>query len=153
MPERLTLVLSEARDTVRQQHADLQGVRTNSANLLSASGVVAGLLASIALREDAPLTPWTFVSLGAFAVVAALVLFVQFPRKLVFSNDAHVLLGEEWQIDKRDDVETTRYLAGYLADNTARNQETIKWLFRAYATGLPVFAVQIGTLFADLATR
>jgi hypothetical protein len=153
LTERLTLVLEEARATVRQQHTDLQVVRANSNTLLSAAGVVAGLLAAVALRDGAYVTAWTWTTLALFAAVVALVLFVQWPRRFTFSVSADSLLGEGWSLDTRSDEDTMRHLAKYLAQHVDRNQPKISRMVQAYALGLLVFAAQLVSLFVDLATR
>jgi len=152
LADRLVLVLEEARESMRTQQADLQAVRSNSANLLSAAGVVAGLLAALALRESARPSGWSHLSLGCFGLIALLVVSVHWPRKVIFSNDARTML-DKWNLSERDDEATTRYLAGFLADNVEANQKTVDQMTWAFAAGMGIFVLQIASLFIDLITR
>lgn len=152
LSDRLALVLEEARESMRTQQSDLQAVRTNSASLLSAAGLVAGLLAALLLREGATLGGWSYVTLSAFALMASLVVFIHWPRKVIFSNDARVML-DEWDLKTRDDDSTTEYLAGFLADNVKANQEKVNQMTLAFAIILGLFIVEILALFIDLTTR
>lgn len=134
LSDRLALVLEEARAARRptsrpQQHA----------NLPSAAGVVAGFLAALVLRDHARWTVWSCLALGSFGFVALLVVFVHWPRKVIFSNDPRKML-DEWDLDNREDNDTTRLLAGFLADNVKTNQKIVDQITWAFAASMGFFS-------------
>ena len=108
-------------------------------------------LGNQAFRTDG-LSEWSYASAVAFLVVIVVVVYVNLPRTFVLSNDAKVML-EQWDLENLSPDDTTRHLAGHLADNAARNQTTIDRMTRAYVSGLFAFVAEVAFLFANVALR
>lgn len=147
----LAIVLEEARATMRQQQADLHAVRSQSSAVLSFAGLAAAFVGGLALRDDAPLSRWTYASAASFALVALCATFTMWPRVWIFSNDAAAML--RWDLKAYGGDDTARHLATFLAQNSEVNSPKLARLTIAYSVGLVALVAELAFLFLDLAAR
>jgi hypothetical protein len=105
--ERIALILEESRRALDQQEAVLDGLRSRTGVLLTAASIASSFLGAAALG-DGDFCVWTWLALGALALLAWLAVHgVLWPRQdaWTFSHNVPSLLenyidGEhDWDID------------------------------------------------------
>lgn len=145
--DRHLLALEEARRGLDQQQADLNSLRDRSGNLLQFGGLAAAFVGSLAWRDAQAVTTWSVAAAATFAVLAVLVIYVLWPRYFTFSNDARIMLGNEWDLTP---AEIAEHLAVYLAGHADDNRRAIRRMMIAYETGMVAFLAEIAFLLIDL---
>lgn len=150
-PSRYTLALDEARRAVDQQSSDLAHIRNRTTTLVAVGGLAAAFIGGLAIRNDAPLTVWTYLGVGAFAGLLAVTTFVLWPRKFEFGQQGDHLV--EWADEGDDFARMNRDLALHLAGQCGRNETKLLQLHHAHSFGLALLLIEIVSLLVDLRGR
>lgn len=137
-------VFEEARRLLVRQEQDLDTLRARAITLLSASAVVAGLVINrLHEHRSGFATAMLIVGFTLFAITIAAVIFIVWPRTLVFSHglddwvddlrhDRHPTVNE-WAFNLSRDFETFRH----------DNQRSIRKLYDALAAVCVLLGVQV----------
>jgi hypothetical protein len=151
-PPRYTLALEEARRSMDQQMADLSGVPSRATTLLGVAGLSASFLGGLALSDDAALTRYTWVAIGAFVAVTGVCLAILWPRSFWVSRDPAELVA--WaELDDTSSDQMDRDLALWIGKQYDAHANAINWLMWLYCGAVAVLLIEIAALILDLRTR
>ncbi len=146
------LIWEEAKRLLARQEAGLDALHTKAFGLLSVSGIIAGLFAGQVLTG--PMGTGRTVAVGvalvSFAISAALVLYIQWPRKFDFSHDLDDWIKELEAGQPASMEEATYNLSRDLNSYRKRNQAKINDLYAWFSWTCVALAVQ--TLAWGIAT-
>ncbi|MDP9397532.1 MAG: hypothetical protein M3P96_06765 [Actinomycetota bacterium] len=138
------LVLEEARRLLARQEANLDGLRTRAAAMLSVAALAGGLFGGRSTGDRSALaTGGVVVALVLFVVTAALLLWVQRPREFTFSHDL-----SDWINDLREGrpVDATEFaynISRDLNDYRQQNKTKIDHLACCYLWICGLVALQV----------
>lgn len=139
------LIWEEAKRLLARQEAALDALHTKAFALLSVSGIVAGLFAGQVLTG--PMGTGRAVAVGvaltAFVISAALVLYIQWPRRFDFSHDLDDWIKELEAGQPAPMEEATYNLSRDLNRYRKTNQVKIDGLHAWFSWTSVALAVQI----------
>ncbi len=139
------LIWEEAKRLLARQEASLDALHTKAFGLLSVSGIIAGLFAGQVLTGPMGLGRAIAVgtALVSFAAGAALVLYIQWPRKFDFSHDLDDWIKELEAGQPAPLNEATYNLSRDLNSFRKKNQGKITDLYGWLSWTCVALAVQI----------
>lgn len=147
-----TLALEEARRGFDQLAGEVSDVRNRSVALLGMGGLAASFLGGLTLRNGAPVTPWTWVAVAAFVVLAVLCAAVLWRRRFHVSQDPAVLV--QWaEHHGASPTDMERDLALWLGKKYDENRVSVDRLGRLLSVASIAFLVEIAALIIALVRR
>ena len=154
-----TLALEEARRGFDELNQELARIRTRAASALSAGSLSAAFLGGLTLRNPTDaLSPWTFLAIAAFVLLALSNAVVLWPRSVWASVDPEKLIS--WALGDQATgrqpmtrVAMDMYLARFMGRKYNENSRTVTTLSWVYSAGVVALSLEIGFLIADLLSR
>lgn len=124
---RLRLVYEESLRAIDDQKESLDALRGRAAQLLTAASVVETFLVGLVLRSEGRPGAATWVSAGAFVLLALICVWIMLPRHgWTFANSATILLDGYVDADPPASLdEMHRTLAVYAERHWDRNQDRL----------------------------
>ena len=143
---RLRLVYEESLRAIQDQRDTLDNLRSRAAQLLTAASVVETFLVGLVLRPSGRPGPATWVSAGAFVLLALICVWIVLPRRgWTFANSATILLEGYVDADPPATLdEMYRNLAVYTERHWDRNQDELlnkRLVGLQFAAGLLVLCI------------
>ena len=142
------VALEEARRSIDRQHEDFGTLRDRSMTVLGAGGVVAGLIVGFR-PEDARLTGWSWLALGAFVATSAIAVVIALPKRLTFVESSATILQYADEHNPTQDA-LARRLAQAIEAQYDGNEGVLIGLTYAYAVAIATFVLEIAFLLIDL---
>lgn len=146
MAEPYEIVFGEAARLLARQEADFDTLRVRSLGVLSAGGLIAGLVGVTSQRNVQP-SGVVFFALIVLACMVALAVWIQWPSDFDFSHDIGPIVDRlRDEQGKLSSFDIAYNWARTLDDNRKRNRARINPRFRAFTfmcagLGLEVLAV------------
>lgn len=146
------LALDEGRRGLDRQSADLSGLRDRTTTLLGVGGTLATVLGGLAIRDGAELHVWTYLSVGAFSALAAVSVFVLWPRPVSFTHDPAQLIAAA-DVPNATTDHLTEHLAEQMGRQYDKNKKVLDRLVSAFSVAAALFGVEAVALLLDLRGR
>jgi uncharacterized membrane protein len=137
--ERLSFELSTA--ALAEQERALATFRTGAGTVLGAASVAASLLSA----RDAGhrLDPWMGVALVAYALCAAVAIWVLLPRDLAFSFRGNELIVTSEALDVDDVVDGYRVACGWIEPHLEMNRSTLAGISQRLTWACMLLAIEV----------
>lgn len=152
MTGKFDLALEEGRRGLDRQAADLSSLRDRTTALLGVGGTLASVLGGLAIRDGAELHTTTYIAVSAFCLLAAVAVFVLWPRRVTFSHDpSQLVLAANVPHATTDDL--TEHLAIQMGDQYQTNKVALDKVVGAFSIASAIFGVEVVALLLDLRGR
>jgi hypothetical protein len=149
---RYVLALEQARRNLDRQADFLKEIRGRATALLGFAGVAVTLIFGLALRGNAALGGLSWAALAAFAVLAAMVFIISWPRGVTFIFDAEGILG--WaEVDKADIDGMNYQLVRDMHWAYGHNNIVLDRFTNLYSASVIVLVIEVILLVLDLRGR
>ena len=146
------LMLDEARRGLDRQLDDFGRLRDRMVALIGVGGTLVSILGGVAVREDSPVTAWTWGALGSFVLLAALTIYVLWPRTSHANHDP-IAIEKATEAANGDSDAVVRHVALQTGEQYDRNRAAYTRLVGAFCLGTLVFVAEILCLIVDLRGR
>jgi hypothetical protein len=151
-PPDYSLALEEARRGFDQLAAEVSDVRNRAVATLGMGGLSASFLGGLTLRNDAPITGWTWFAIAAFVALAVSCAGVLWRRRFHVSQHPRIIVAWAEQHEAtRADME--RDLALWLGKKYDDNRRSVDRIGRLLTIATGAFLIEISALLIDLVGR
>jgi hypothetical protein len=137
--ERLSFEMSTA--ALAEQERVLATFRTGAGTVLGAASVAASFLSSRGVGHR--LDPWMGIALVAYALCAAVAIWVLLPRDLAFSFRGNELILTSEALDVDDVVDGYRVACGWIEPHLEVNRSTLAGISQLLTWACMLLAVEV----------
>ena len=145
------IVYLEAARAIGNQQRALDELRSRTALLLAAAGVIAAFLGTAAIEDGVDIAG--VLAIVFFAILAVLSILILLPREdaWMFSLNAKTLIEDHLDVPERNSASKLhRFLAEWLDEHYTSNKAHLDGLYRLYWWASVLLAVDIGLWLLEL---
>jgi hypothetical protein len=146
--ERLSFEMSTA--ALAEQERALATFRTGAGTVLGAASVAASFLGSRGAGRG--LNPWMGVAVIAYALCAAVAIWVLLPRDLAFSFRGNELIVTSEALDVDDVVDGYRVACGWIEPHLEVNRSSLAGISRLLTWACMFLAIEVVMLTISVTT-